>query len=76
MRKTFQMGPFVKWIRDVLLDSNLKLPQIVLYNGKTKPQEHVCRYKSAMGLVTNDEVVLCKAFPNTLSEKALHGLRH
>lgn len=26
IRRAFQIGPFVKWIRDVLPDSNLKLP--------------------------------------------------
>lgn len=35
------------------------------------PWEHICRYKSTMGLVTNDETTLCKAFPSTLSDKTL-----
>lgn len=71
IRKASEMGPFEKWIRDVLLDTNLKLPQFILYNGRTKPQEHICRYKSAMVLVSSDEAILCKAFPSTLTEKAL-----
>lgn len=70
IRKAFEIGSFEKWIRDVLLDTNLKLPQFVLYNGRTKPQEHICKYKSAMGLVSSDEVILCKVFPGTLTEKA------
>lgn len=65
------MGPFKKWIRYVLPNTNLKLPQFVLYNGRTKPHEHICRYKSAISLVSTDEVILCKAFPSTLIEKAL-----
>lgn len=36
--------------------------------------EHICRYKSAMRLATNNEVVLCKTFTSTLSDKHLHGL--
>lgn len=63
-------GPFFKWIREVLLDTNLKLPHFILYTGKTKPQEYICRYKLAMRLVTTNEAVLCKAFLSTLLEKA------
>lgn len=69
IRKAFEMGPFKRWIRDVLSDSNLKLPIFVLYNGRTKLQEHIYLYKSAMSLVTSDEPILCKVFPKTLTEK-------
>lgn len=71
LKKAFEMGPFLRWICEVLLDTNLKLPKFVLYTGKTKPQEHICIYKSTIGLVTTDEIVLCKAFSSTFSEKAL-----
>lgn len=71
IRKAFEIGPFEGWIGNVLPGSNLKFPQFVLYNRRTKPQEHIYRYKSAMSLVTSDEAILCKAFPNTLTEKAL-----
>lgn len=71
IRKAFKMGPFKKWIKDVLPDTNLKLLQFVLYNGRTKSQEHICRYKSVMRMVSSDEAILCKAFPSTLTEKAL-----
>lgn len=52
IKKAFEMGPFEGWIPSVLHDSNLKIPQFVLYNGRTKPQEYICRYKAAMSLVT------------------------
>lgn len=69
--RSIELGPFVKWIQNVSPDPSLKIPQFVLYSGLTRPLEHVCRYKSAMRLVTNDKVILCKAFPSTLSDKAL-----
>lgn len=65
------MGSFEEWIRNILPDSNLKLPQFVLYNGRIKPQAHICRYKSAISSVSTDEAILCKAFPSTLTKKAL-----
>lgn len=71
LKKAFEMGPFLRWIREVLPDTNLKLPKFVLYTDKTKPQEHICIYKSTIGLVTTDDIVLCKDFSSTLSEKAL-----
>lgn len=65
-----EIGSFAKWIHSVVLDPSLKFPQFVLYSGQSHPLEHVYCYKFAMSLVTNDEVILCKAFPNTLSNKA------
>lgn len=61
----------MKWKQEVAPNSSLKLPHFVLYSGHLRPSEHICRYKVAMRLVTNDEAVLCKAFPSMLSKKAL-----
>lgn len=69
--RSIELGPFVRWIQEVSPNSSLKLPHFILYSGHSRPLEHICRSKAAMGLVTNDEAILCKAFPSTLSEKAL-----
>lgn len=52
-------------------DPVLKIPLFVQYSRKTPPLEHICRYKSTMGIFTNDEEILCKAFSSTLSDKTL-----
>lgn len=65
------MGPFTKWIHSAIPDPSLKILQFILYSGLSRPQEHVYHFKYAMGLATNDEAVLCKAFPSILSDKAL-----
>lgn len=66
-----EIGLFAKWIHVVAANPTLKILQFILYSRQSIPQEHVYRYKSAIGLKTNDEVVLCKAFPSTLYDKAL-----
>lgn len=68
---SMEIGSFAKWIHSVVLEPSLKFPQFVLYSGQSHPLEHVCCYKFAMSLVTNDEVILCKAFPSIMSDKAL-----
>lgn len=65
------MGPFTRWNQGVAPDPSLKIPQFVHYSRQTRPLEHICLYKSAIGLVTNDKAILCKTFPSTLSDKAL-----
>lgn len=69
--RSIEIGPFAKWIHGVALNPSLKISQFVFYSGQSCPIEHIYRYKSAMGLVTNDKVILCKVFPSTLSDKAL-----
>lgn len=49
----------------------LEASPICLVQWKNKPQEHICGYKSAMRLVSNDEAILCKDFSSTLTKKAL-----
>lgn len=67
--RSVEIEPFAKWIHGVAPDPSLTIPQFVLYSAQSQPQKHVC--KSTMGLVTNDEAILCKAFPSTLFDKAL-----
>lgn len=55
----FYSGPFAK-------DSSIRPLLWIEY-----AQKHICRFKYAMGLVTNEEAVLYKAFPSTLSDKTL-----
>lgn len=69
--RSIELGPFMKWIQEVASNTSLKIPQFVLYNGQSRPLEHICIYKSTMGLVTNDEALLCKTFLSTLCDKAL-----
>lgn len=66
-----ELEPFAKWIHSLALDLSLKILQFILYFGQSRPQEHVCRYKFDIGLVTNNEAILCKVFPNTLSDTTL-----
>lgn len=69
--RSIKIGSFAKWIHGVALDPSLKILQFILYFGQSWPLEHICLYKSTMELVTNDEDILCKAFPSTLEDKAL-----
>lgn len=65
------VGPYVEWIHSTIPNPKLKIPPFVLYSGQSRAQEHICRYKTSMGLVTTNKAVLCKAFPSTLSNRTL-----
>lgn len=44
---------------------------IIMYNRQSRPLENICRYKSVMGLVTNNEAILYKVFLSIFFDKAL-----
>lgn len=69
--RSIEIEPFTKWIHGVAPDPSLKISQIFLYLGQSHQLEHICRYKSTMRLVTNNETNLCKAFSSTLANKTL-----
>lgn len=72
--RSIEIGPFARWIQGVAPDPALKIPQFVLYSGQSRPLEHICRYKSIMCLVTNDEAYCLKPSPTPCQVRRLPSL--
>ncbi|XP_028054672.1 uncharacterized protein LOC114258864 [Camellia sinensis] len=58
--------PFVQHIAKATFLKKFKAPSFILYDRKSNPIDHVRHYKQVMTLHADDEVLMCRIFPNSL----------
>ena len=63
-------SPFIPQIRDYPPHPEYKYP-IFRYDGKMSARDHIEQFRVAMSLLTDKDELFCKAFPATLSGKAM-----
>ena len=71
-------SPFMHKIESVKLPHWFHQPTFAMYNGQTKPVEHVSQVNQRMAVHSKDEALMCKVFPSNLGLMAMRwfdGLR-
>ncbi|KAJ0969768.1 hypothetical protein J5N97_022645 [Dioscorea zingiberensis] len=67
-------SPYIQAIWEVPFPEQFRPPNIQYYDGSTDPLEHIERYSAEMMTNRTTEVVMCRAFPRTLSGVAFEWL--
>ncbi|GAA0161264.1 hypothetical protein LIER_17622 [Lithospermum erythrorhizon] len=63
--------PFTDHLDSIALPSGFKLPQFNLFDGNGDPRKHLKGFIAHMTITSNNPDVYAKAFPNSLTGKAL-----
>ena len=60
-------SPYSEKIMVVSLPKTFKMPNLVIYDGKGNPNNHIDIFKSWMNFEQISKLARCKAFPLTLA---------
>uniref|UniRef100_A0A2N9HPP5 Retrotransposon gag domain-containing protein n=1 Tax=Fagus sylvatica TaxID=28930 RepID=A0A2N9HPP5_FAGSY len=64
-------SPFSSRIERAKLPARLAPLNLITYNGKTDPVEHLSHYRQSMALHNGNDVLMCRIFPSSLGDVAL-----
>ena len=64
-------SPFTWRIEGGKLPRQFTQPTFTMYNGRTEPVEHVSHFNQRMTVHSNNETLICKAFPSSLGPVAM-----
>ncbi|CAB4269365.1 unnamed protein product [Prunus armeniaca] len=68
-------SPFTNDILKAKKPANFTQPKFKLFEGVAEPIEHIYHFQQQMVLESEDEALLCKLFPSSLSRSALTWFR-
>ncbi|XP_062171075.1 uncharacterized protein LOC133876849 [Alnus glutinosa] len=63
-------------VANAALPEKFKIPDIPIFTGSEDPMEHLMAFRSHTSLHKTPDIVVCRAFPLTLSRKAQDWLRN
>ena len=64
-------SPFTRKIEGAKLPQRFHQPTFTIYNGQTKPAEHVSQFNQRMAIHSKDKALMCKVFPSSLGPMAM-----